>query len=62
VHEPTAPELQTDEAMLGLFDKGTQVCETARAYVHNVRPTTALRAKPPRWAPRTSPVREVQYE
>jgi len=29
---------------------------------NHVRPTTALRAKPPRWAPRTSPVQEVQYE
>jgi hypothetical protein len=33
VHEPTAPELQTDEALPALFDEGTQVGEAARTYV-----------------------------
>ena len=33
MHEPTAPELQTDEALPALFDEGTQVGEAARTYV-----------------------------
>ena len=32
MHEPTAPELQTDEALPALFDEGTQVGEAARTY------------------------------
>jgi predicted RecB family nuclease len=33
VHEPTAPELQPDEALQAVFDEGTQVGEVARTYV-----------------------------
>src|SRR5436189_5845381 len=33
VHEPTAPELQPDEALQALFDDGTHVGEVARTHV-----------------------------
>jgi hypothetical protein len=33
VHEPTAPELQPDEALRAVFDEGTRVGEVARTYV-----------------------------
>ncbi|MDO8476453.1 MAG: hypothetical protein Q7W02_09715 [Candidatus Rokubacteria bacterium] len=33
VDEPTAPDLQPDEARPALFDEGTQVGEAARTYV-----------------------------
>jgi hypothetical protein len=33
VHEPTAPELQPDEALQAVFDEGTRVGEVARTYV-----------------------------
>ena len=33
VHEPTAPELEPDEALQALFDEGTHVGEVARTYV-----------------------------
>ena len=31
--QPTAPDLQPDEALPALFDEGTQVGEAARTYV-----------------------------
>src|SRR5712692_6358758 len=33
VHEPTAPELEPDEALQAVYDEGTQVGEVARTYV-----------------------------
>jgi len=33
IHEPTASELQPDEALQAVFDEGTQVGEVARTYV-----------------------------
>jgi predicted RecB family nuclease len=33
VHEPTAPELQPDEALQAVFDEGSRVGEVARTYV-----------------------------
>ena len=62
MHEPTAPELQTDEALPALFDEGTQVGEAActyvpagvlidlpyNAYAERIAGSAALRSPPPR--------------